>query len=123
MAWWRVGSTSRNTAVRRDWPPLAAEERLAGWVGGGGGVGAQQNGVTEAGFRLHSVTPLPVPAVRLVPGSIGDPLRGYFTSWLSLKIGRMMLIAMKPTMPPMITIMRGSIMAVTLLMTFFSSRA
>jgi hypothetical protein len=48
--------------------------------------------------------------------------RAHLTSELSLKIGRMMLIAMKPTMPPMTTIMIGSIMAVTPLMTVFSSR-
>ena len=46
----------------------------------------------------------------------------YLTNWLSLKIGRMMLMAMNPTMPPITTIMIGSIMAVTPLMTAFSSR-
>lgn len=47
----------------------------------------------------------------------------YLTRLLSLKIGRMMLIAMKPTIEPMATIMSGSIMAVTLLITALSSRA
>ena len=46
----------------------------------------------------------------------------YLTIWLSLKIGRIMLIAMKPTMPPISTIISGSIIAVTLLMTLLSSR-
>ena len=46
----------------------------------------------------------------------------YFTMLLSLKIGRMMLIAMTPTTLPMATIMIGSIMAVTDLMTSFNSR-
>jgi hypothetical protein len=46
----------------------------------------------------------------------------HFTRLLSLKIGRMIDIAMKPTTLPMITIISGSIIAVTLLMTAFSSR-
>src|SRR5688572_18836969 len=47
----------------------------------------------------------------------------YFTRLLSLKIGRMIDIAMKPTRPPITTIISGSIIAVTLLMTLLSSRA
>ena len=49
--------------------------------------------------------------------------RIYFTNWLSLKIGRMILIAMKPTTLPIATIISGSIIAVTPLITAFSSRA
>src|SRR5687767_7397299 len=59
----------------------------------------------------------PVPTYPLAQAS------GYFINWLSLKIGRMMLIAMKPTRPPITTIISGSIIAVTLLMTDLSSRA
>ena len=47
----------------------------------------------------------------------------HLTRLLSLKIGRMIDIAMKPTMLPISTIISGSIIAVTLLMTAFSSRA
>ena len=47
--------------------------------------------------------------------------RAYFTRLLSLKIGRMMLMAMKPTTLPMTTIMSGSIIDVTVLMTLLSS--
>jgi len=39
-----------------------------------------------------------------------------------LKIGRMMLMAMKPTSKPITTIMIGSIIDVTALMTAFNSR-
>ena len=49
--------------------------------------------------------------------------RGYCTRLLSLKIGRMIDIAMKPTSAPMITIMSGSIIEVTPLMTVRSSDA
>jgi len=53
---------------------------------------------------------------------MGRPFRlCYFTNCDILKIGRMMLIAMKPTMKPITTIISGSIMAVTVLMTFRSS--
>jgi hypothetical protein len=44
---------------------MAAIGRLGtygGWVGGGCGVVRSKKGVTEEGFRLRSVTPLPVPA-------------------------------------------------------------
>lgn len=54
------------------------------------------------------------PVIRLPPH--------YLTRVLSLKIGRMIDIAMKPTMLPMRTIINGSIMAVTPLMTARSSR-
>ena len=40
----------------------------------------------------------------------------YFTMVESLKIGRMIAIAMKPTTPPISMIMMGSIMDVTVLM-------
>ncbi len=46
---------------------------------------------------------------------------GYFTRLLSLKIGRMIDIAMKPTTLPISTIISGSIIAVQLLMTVLSS--
>ena len=55
-------------------------------------------------------------------GLPGAEPSGHLTIWLSLKIGRMMLIAMNPTMPPISTIISGSIIAVTLLITCFSSR-
>ena len=42
-------------------------------------------------------------------------VKAYLTSWLILKIGRMIDIAMKPTMPPISTIIIGSIMLVTFL--------
>ena len=53
----------------------------------------------------------------------GAVLVPHFTRLLNLKIGRMMLMAMKPTTLPMATIISGSIMAVTPLMTERSSRA
>lgn len=56
------------------------------------------------------------------PTSIFVSLEAYFTRLLSLKIGRMIDIAMKPTMEPISTIISGSIIAVTPLMTAFSSR-
>lgn len=51
------------------------------------------------------------------------PTKDYFTSVDSLKIGRMIAIAMKPTIEPMITIISGSIMLVTVLMVSRSCRA
>ena len=48
-------------------------------------------------------------------------MRCYDTRLLSLKIGRMIDIAMKPTMLPISTIMSGSIIDVMPLMTDFSS--
>ena len=47
----------------------------------------------------------------------------YETIELILKIGRMIAMAMKPTMPPMTTIMMGSIMLVTALIASRSARA
>src|SRR4051812_39416407 len=66
--------------------------------------------------------PLPRPAFRHCRQTVHRrcTLRGlawhapHFTSWLILKIGRMIDIAMKPTKPPMTTIISGSIMLVTL---------
>ena len=45
----------------------------------------------------------------------------YLTKLESLNIGNMILIAIKPTMKPISTIISGSIMAVTVRMTFFNS--
>ena len=59
--------------------------------------------------------------LRLEPGPLFGPLAGYLTNWLILKIGRMMDMAMKPTMPPMQTIISGSIMLVTALIVTLSS--
>jgi hypothetical protein len=100
------GATTGRAAVRG--------EQECGTVPGARGRGLNEKG--RDGERLAPFTPS-----RPLPVAGFDSL-AYLTSWLSLKIGRMMLIAMKPTMPPMITIIRGSIIAVTLLMTIFSSR-
>lgn len=40
---------------------------------------------------------------------------GYLTTWLILKMGKMMAMAMNPTTPPIQMIMAGSIMLVTAL--------
>ncbi len=60
----------------------------------------------------------------LAPGGRRDPARrsrsvpciGYRTIWLILKMGRMIAMAMNPTIDPMMMIMTGSIMLVAALM-------
>ena len=59
---------------------------------------------------------------RAFPLPFADRFRAvYFTNWLILKIGRMIDIAMNPTMPPIATIIIGSIMLVTALIVTFNS--
>ncbi len=66
----------------------------------------------------HSPHVLPLP----MSPSTTLPATHLAMIWLSLKIGRMMLAAINPTMPPMSRIMAGSIRDVTVLMTDLSSR-
>jgi len=71
-------------------------------------------GVVGGHLVVHLIS-IPNPDTRY---PIPDPRTPrYFTSVESLKIGRMMAMAMKPTTEPMMMIMTGSIMLVTSLMT------
>ena len=82
--------------------------------------------VMAAWPRPRSIRKIGRPGAPKRPGRPGGGLiisSGYFTRLLSLKIGRMMLIAMKPTMLPIRTIINGSIIEVTVLITLLSSPA
>ena len=83
----------------------------------------EQQPPREGSITLDSISPGVADAPPVTGGSSYiaiSPLRHiatYFTSVDSLKIGRMIAIAMKPTTPPITMIMMGSIIDVTVLIT------
>ena len=85
---------------------------------------AEETGGSDKERTRSSITRVtqPLVAAPSVALSATGVMQNHFTSWLSLKIGRMMLIAMKPTTEPIMTIISGSIMAVQPLITALSSR-
>ena len=81
------------------------------------------NGLAHTGWALSAsaTTHCRKGSPKMGRGVGSWPANAYFTSWLILKIGRMIDIAMKPTMPPIATIINGSIIDVTALIVAFNS--